>query len=174
MTEMFRRISRPFAGSGTKNMLARWCGGASGFVTAMQIAKPAPSIALANHFRPLMTQSLPSFTAVVDMMTGFEPALFGSVIVKQLRISPRTSGSRNCSFCFSLACACIISMLPASGAWELNAMRPSGLLPISSITRPNFKKWRPPPPTSFGIWSALRPSFLVFARSLSTSGFTFV
>jgi len=36
-------------------MLARMCGAASGLVTAMTIAKAAPSAPVVYHFCPLMT-----------------------------------------------------------------------------------------------------------------------
>ena len=113
--------SKPGVSVGTMIMLARACGSASGFVTAMQIAKAEPSMPVVNHLWPRITQSPPSFFAVVPIHTGFEPANSGSVIVKQLRISPRTSGARNRSFCSSVPCSISISMLPTSGAWQLKA-----------------------------------------------------
>jgi hypothetical protein len=45
-----------------------------------------------------MTYSPPSFNAVVPIQTGFEPANSGSVMLKQLRISPRASGPSQRSF----------------------------------------------------------------------------
>jgi hypothetical protein len=56
---------------------------------------------------------------VVDSHTGFEPAFSGSVIVKVLRMSPRTRGRRNLSFCSSVPYWWRSSMFPASGAWQL-------------------------------------------------------
>ena len=100
-------------------MLARWCGFASGLVTAMHTAKAAPSAAVENHLWPLMTQLPPSFTAVVPIHTGLEPANSGSVMVKQLRMSPRTSGRSQRSFCSSVPWERSSSMLPTSGAWTL-------------------------------------------------------
>ena len=52
---MLRRIVKPFAGSGTNSMLARWWGGASGLVTTIAIANPAPSAPVLNHLVPLIT-----------------------------------------------------------------------------------------------------------------------
>ena len=74
------------------NMLARRCGDATGSVTAMTIANAAPSADDVNHFWPFSTQSSPSRVAVVASIVGFEPGVSGSVIEKQLRISPSTSG----------------------------------------------------------------------------------
>jgi hypothetical protein len=64
---------------------------------------------------------LPSFTAAVSIQVGFEPGRSGSVIEKQLRMSPRKSGSRYVFFCSGVPKSIRISMLPASGAWQLNA-----------------------------------------------------
>jgi hypothetical protein len=103
-------------------MLARRFGSsASGLVTAMQMAKAAPSAAEANHLWPRMTKESPSFLAVVPIQTGFEPANSGSVMVKQLRISPRVSGRSQRSFCSSVPCSCSSSLFPMSGAWTLKA-----------------------------------------------------
>jgi hypothetical protein len=80
-------------------MLARaYFSSRSGFVTAIQMAKLAPSAPVENHLRPWMTHSCPWRTAVVESHAGFEPALSGSVIVNVLRTSPRTSGNRKRSF----------------------------------------------------------------------------
>ena len=67
---------------------------------AMMIAKPAPSAPVMNHLSPLMTQWLPSCTAVVFSADGSEPAPgAGSVMQKQERMSPRASGRSQRSFC---------------------------------------------------------------------------
>ena len=51
---------------------------------------------------------------------GSEPATSGSVIAKNERASPATSGRRNRSFWSSVPNRCRISALPASGAWHPN------------------------------------------------------
>jgi len=38
-------------------------------------------------------------SAVVDIQVGFEPGFSGSVMAKQLRISPAARGRKNRSFC---------------------------------------------------------------------------
>ncbi len=98
MMGMRRTWLKPGAFVGTRIMEARACGGASGSVTAMTMAKAAPSAAVVNHFRPSTTHSPSSSTAVVSSHVGLEPARSGSVIEKQLRIFPAARGRRNSSF----------------------------------------------------------------------------
>jgi hypothetical protein len=86
----------------------------------MTTANAAPSALLVNHLCPLMTQWAWSRTAVVDSTTGFEPACSGSVMAKQLRMSPRASGSRYSRFCAGVPKDNSSSMLPTSGAWQLH------------------------------------------------------
>jgi len=100
-------------------MLARPCNGASGFVTAITMAKAAPSALEVNHLRPRMTQSPPSRVAVVCIHVGLEPGASGSVIEKQLRALPSATGVSHALFCASLPHCTRISMLPASGACAL-------------------------------------------------------
>ena len=52
---MLRTRSKPGVSVGTMIMLARWYGGASGSVTAITMAKSAPSADDVNHFCPLIT-----------------------------------------------------------------------------------------------------------------------
>jgi len=85
----------------------------------MHTAKAAPSADDANHLWPRITYSFPSFRAVVPIQTGFEPANSGSVMVKQLRMSPRERGRSQRSFCSSVPCSRMSSMFPMSGAWTL-------------------------------------------------------
>ena len=119
MTDMLCTSTKPGVVVGSRIMLARACGSASGSVTAMQIANAEPSIPDENHLWPFSTHSSPSRRAVVLRSVGFEPGFSGSVIVKQLRTSPRTSGRRNFSFCSGVPCSMSTSMLPTSGAWQL-------------------------------------------------------
>ena len=57
-----------------------------------------------NHLVPLITQWLPSCTAVVFSADGSEPAPgAGSVMQKQERMSPRASGRSQRSFCSCVA-----------------------------------------------------------------------
>jgi hypothetical protein len=120
MTLMLRTSSKPLVSVGTMIWEARRCGSAFGLVTAITMAKAAPSAAEVNHLCPSMTKWSPSRRAVVAISVGFEPANSGSVMEKQLRISPRASGSSHFFFCSSLPCEMRTSMLPESGAWQLN------------------------------------------------------
>jgi len=58
-------------------------------------------------------------TAVVSIITGFDPASSTSVMEKQLRIFPSIRGRSQRSFCASVPYLWRISMFPASGAWQL-------------------------------------------------------
>ena len=97
---------------------ARRCGSASGSVTAMTMAKAAPSAPEENHLCPSITHSSPSRTARVRKLVGSDPETSGSVIEKKERISPSTSGFSQRSFCSSVPKRWRISPLPASGAWQ--------------------------------------------------------
>ena len=56
---------------------------------------------------------------VVCICVGFEDAIFGSVIAKQDRDSPLSSGSKCCCCCCVLPNRSSSSMLPVSGALQL-------------------------------------------------------
>jgi hypothetical protein len=88
-----RRISTPGVPVSTRNMEARWCGRASGSVTAMTIRKSAMEAFEENHLWPEMTQEEPSRTARVRRSVGSAPAL-GSVMENADRRSPARSGCR--------------------------------------------------------------------------------
>ena len=55
ITLTLRTRLKPGVSVGTMIMLARWWGGASGFVTAITMANAAPSADEVNHFWPLIT-----------------------------------------------------------------------------------------------------------------------
>jgi hypothetical protein len=64
---------------------------------------------------------------VVISIDGSEPAPgAGSVIAKQERVRPATSGASQRVFCASVATTSIRWMLPSSGAWMFIATGPSG------------------------------------------------
>jgi hypothetical protein len=71
-------------------------------VTANTMQKSATSPKVMKVFSPLMTHSSPSRTADVRMLRASEPAP-GSVIAKQLILSPLMVGSRYRSRCSWLA-----------------------------------------------------------------------
>ncbi len=76
------------------NIDARWCGRASGSVTAITIRKSAIEPFDENHLWPLITHSSPSRTARVSSSVGSEPAVSGSVIENADFRSPASSGYR--------------------------------------------------------------------------------
>ena len=61
-------------------------------MTAITIPNAAPSAPDENHLCPSITHSSPSRTARVRSVVGSEPGTSGSVIEKNERISPATSG----------------------------------------------------------------------------------
>ena len=77
---------------------ARRCGASSGSVTTMTMPKPAPSAPDENHLCALITHSSPSSSARPCSPVGSEPETSGSVIPKNDRVAPETSGSRKRSF----------------------------------------------------------------------------
>ena len=100
-------------------MEARKWGGASGSVTAITTANAAPSAPEVNHLCPSITHCPRSRTARVSIQVGLEPGRSGSVIEKQLRISPARSGRSQRSFCASVPASSRSSMFPMSGACAL-------------------------------------------------------
>ena len=64
-------------------------------LTTMAIANSAPLAPEVNHLWPLITHSPSTSSALVCSVVGSEPETSGSVIEKQLRISPSSSGLRN-------------------------------------------------------------------------------
>src|SRR5580700_8152513 len=91
----------PGASSGTRIIDCCLCAGADGSLLPIKIAilqrgSPAPED---HHFRPLTTYSLPSRRMLAEMFVASDEATSGSVIAKQDRISPASSGFSQFSFC---------------------------------------------------------------------------
>ena len=118
---------------------------------------------------PSITHSSPSSTAVVLSAVGSAPETSGSVIEKNERAVPSTSGRRKRSFCSSVPKRCRISPLPASGAWQLKTSCAQVLRPISSFRSAYSRKPEPVPPASSGRCGAQMPSAFACARSFSIS-----
>ncbi len=165
MTGIGRTISTPGVSAGTRICDARRCGSASGSVTAITIPNAAPSAPDENHLCPSITQSSPSRRAVVRRVVGSEPGTSGSVIEKNERISPATSGRSQRSFCSPVPNRCRISALPASGAWQPKTSWAYVDLPISSFRCAYARKPWPVPPASGGTCGAQSPSSFALARS---------
>ncbi len=119
--------------TGTRIIDPRRCGSASGSEIANTIAKAAPSAPLENHLCPSITHSSPSRVARVRSSVGSEPETSGSVIEKNDRTSPATSGRRKRSFCSPVPNRWRISAFPASGAWQPNTSCAYVDRPISSL-----------------------------------------
>ena len=79
----------------------------------------------------MITQSSPSSTALVSMLRASEEATWGSVMPKQERISPASSGLSHFSFCSGVPTRSSTSMLPVSGAEQFRVWDASGFLPSS-------------------------------------------
>ncbi len=86
-------ISTPGVSVGTTNIDMRWCGAASGSVTASTIRNEANLACEENHFSPSMTQVSPSRRARVWNWSGSDPPC-GSVIENAETTSLAISGSR--------------------------------------------------------------------------------
>ena len=71
--------------------------------------------------------------ARVRNVVGSEPGTSGSVIEKNERTSPETSGSSQSRFCSAVPNRCRISPLPASGAWHPKTSWAQIERPISSF-----------------------------------------
>ncbi len=118
---MVRTISIPGWSMSARNIVA-----APSSPLAMMMAKPAPSAPVMNHLVPLITQWLPSCTAVVFNAEGSDPAPgAGSVMQKHERMSPRANGRSQRSFCSFVATCSSKWMLPSSGAKMCSATGPS-------------------------------------------------
>ena len=89
-----RTILTPGVSASTTSIEARWCGRASGSVTAITIRKSAIEPLEENHLWPLITHSSPSRTAEVCSSVGSEPAVSGSVMLNADLRSPASSGCR--------------------------------------------------------------------------------
>jgi hypothetical protein len=87
-----------------------------------------------NHLRPSISRSGPSRRMRVWMLVASEEATSGSVIAKHDRISPRSSGASQRSYCAGEAKRCSSSMLPVSGALQLKTSEAHGSRPICSAS----------------------------------------
>ncbi len=150
---------------GTRIMLALVYGAASGSVTTIAIANSAPLAPEVNHLCPLITHSPSCSSARVWRVVGSDPETSGSVIEKQLRISPSSRRCRKFSFCSGVPWSARISMLPVSGAEQLKAMGATiGLRPMSSQSIPYSQLVRPAPNSSPGRKRFQSPCSFAFAR----------
>ena len=87
-----------------------------------------------HHLRPFRTRSSPSRSIRMAMLVASEDATSGSVIAKAERISPSSRGCSQRSFCSSVPNWASTSMLPVSGAEQLQASEAMLARPISSAS----------------------------------------
>src|SRR5574342_1186821 len=74
-----------------------------------------------HHLRPVMTYSSPSALMLVAMLDASEEATSGSVMQNAERICPSSKGLSQRSRCSGVPKSASNSMLPVSGAAQLNA-----------------------------------------------------
>src|SRR5580658_6989247 len=96
-----RSMVTPVVSIGTRIMDCCLCFGPAGSVLPMKIeilqrGSPAP---LDHHLCPLITYSSPSRTMLDSMLVASDDATFFSVMLKQDRISPASSGFSQRSCC---------------------------------------------------------------------------
>ena len=85
-----------------------------------------------HHLWPLITYSSPSRTIDASILVASEDATAGSVIAKQERISPRSKGLSHCSCCSGVPYRAKTSILPVSGAEQLNTSADQSARPMIS------------------------------------------
>src|SRR5207249_231559 len=95
----------------------------------LQRGSPIPEV---HHLWPLMTYWSPSRTILDSMLVASDDATLGSVIAKADRILPSSRGSSHCFFCSGVPYRSSTSMLPVSGAEQLNTSGAMGERPITS------------------------------------------
>src|SRR6202158_5689743 len=112
----------PAESRGTRIIDCCRCFGALGSVLPMKInslqrSSPAPEI---HHLRPLTMKSSPSRTIDASMLVASEEATAGWVMAKAQRIDPSSNGSSHFRFCAGVPKRAKVSILPVSGAEQLN------------------------------------------------------
>src|SRR5579864_857767 len=119
---------------GTRIIDCCLCLGAEGSVLPIKIAilqrgSPAPDD---HHLRPLMMYSSPWRRMLASILVASDEATPGSVMAKHERISPSSNGLSQRSFCSGVPYRSSTSMLPVSGAEQLNTSGPITLRPMIS------------------------------------------
>src|SRR5690349_231065 len=113
----------------------------------LQRGSPAPED---HHLRPLITYSSPWRAMLARMLVASEEATSGSVMQKQERISPASNGLSHCSFCSSVPYRASTSILPVSGAEQLNTSAAMEERPMISHRGAYSKLVRPGPYSASG------------------------
>ncbi len=128
---------------GSSSMLWPWCLSGAASLSVPSSALRAITISslqwgwatpVMNHLRPLSTSSSPSRRTVVCRLVGSDDATSGSDMAKAERISPFSSGVSHWLRCAGVAKRCSNSMLPVSGALQLNTSAAQGRRPMVSAS----------------------------------------
>ena len=142
---------------------------------ASQFGCPMPVL---HHLRPFTTTSSPSSVAVACMFVASEEATSGSVMQNAERISPASSGLSQRARCSREPKCSSTSMLPVSGALQLNTSLAISERPMRSASGAYSTLARPAPsgsPASSapgGRNRFHRPSALALPFSSSITGST--
>src|SRR5207248_1887143 len=131
----------------------------------LQRSRAAPEI---HHLRPLRTYSSPSRLMENWMLVASELATSGSVIANAERIWPLSRGSSHVFFCSSVPNCARISILPVSGAAQLNTSEAQATLPMISARGAYSRFVSPAPYSSSGRKRFQSPS----ARALTFNSST--
>ena len=102
------------------------------------------------------------------MLVASEEATSGSVMAKQERILPSSSGVNQRSFCSGLPYRSMVSMLPVSGAEQLNTSDAIVERPINSQSGAYSRLVSPAPRSLSGRNRFQRPWDLAIGLSCST------
>src|SRR5712692_9452284 len=134
----------------------------------LQRGSIAPEV---HHLRALMTyELLPSRRIEASMLVASEEATAGSVIAKDERISPLSSGFSQRSCCSGVAYRTKVSMLPVSGAEQLKTSGAIGERPMISHNGAYSRLVRPAPYALSGRKRIHSPSARAQAFSSSMTG----
>ena len=133
----------------------------------LQRGSSAPDV---HHFRPLMTYLSPSWRIWLSMFVASDEATAGSVMAKPERISPSSSGLSHWDFCSGVPKRSRISILPVSGAEQLNTSGAHSTRPMISQSGAYSRLVRPAPASDSGRKRFHNPVCLAFGFSSSTTG----
>ena len=140
------------------------------FPIKMRILHRLSKIPEVHHFLPFMTYSSPSLTMLDSIFVASEEATAGSVIAKADRISPFNRGVNQRSLFSSVAYLSSTSILPVSGAEQLNTSDPKCTRPITSLIGAYSRLVRPAPLSDSGKNKFHRPAAFAFAFNSSSIG----
>src|SRR3954463_10463351 len=144
----------PLVSSGTSTCDCCWWRGAEVSVLPITImisqrGSPTPDD---HHLRPLMTYSSPSRRIEVSMLVASDDATAGSVIRNAERILPSIKGRSQVFLCSLVPYRMNTSMLPVSGAEQLNTSEAQPTWPICSASSAYSRLLNPAPWNSSSSW----------------------